>query len=142
MKHAHSIKATARVEIRFSDCDPLGIVWHGNYVKYFEDGREAFSKAHGFDYLDFYEKGYSTPLVNIKCDFKKPMKYRDVALVETTYRNTEAAKIIFDYTIYKESTGEIMCTGTSTQVFVENGTLILSLNTPDFILKWKKQKGI
>ena len=139
MKSKLPLSAISRIEIRFSDCDPLGIVWHGNYIKYFEDGREAFSKKHGFDYLDFYNKGYSTPVVNIQCDFKKPMTYRDVALVETTFRNTEAAKIIFDYTIYKESTGEIMCKGCSTQVFVEKNSMKLSLTNPAFMEDWKKK---
>lgn len=142
MKNKHIISATARVEIRFSDCDPLGIVWHGNYIKYFEDGRDAFSKKRGFDYIDFYNRGCSTPIVNINCDFKKPMTYGDVALVETTFHNTAAAKIIFDYTIYKESTSEIMCQGSSTQVFVENGSMKLLLTNPDFIQDWKHKNGL
>ena len=142
MKGNHPISATSRIEIRFSDCDPLGIVWHGNYIKYFEDGREAFSKEHDFDFMDFYYKGYVTPFVSIHCDYKKPMTVRDIALVKTTFRNTAAAKIIFDYTIYKESTGEIMCQGSSTQVFVEKDSMKLILTTPDFMLEWKSKNGL
>jgi acyl-CoA thioester hydrolase len=142
MKHTHSLSSIARVEIRFSDCDPLGIVWHGNYVRYFEDGRESFSKKFGFDYMDFYNRGYSTPVVSVKCDFKKTMKYRDVALVETIFRSTEAAKIVFDYVIREESTNEITCTGSTTQVFVERDNMKLLLLTPDFIIDWKKANGL
>ena len=142
MKHNKTFTATARIEIRFSDCDPLGIVWHGNYIKYFEDGREAFTKKYGFDYLDFYDKGYSTPIVNVNCDFKKPLVYRDVAIVETTFRNTDAAKIIFDYTIYKEGSTDVICKGSTTQVFVARDTMVLSLVNPDFFDQWKKQNNL
>ena len=40
------------VRVRFSETDNLGVVWHGNYVKYFEDGREAFGREHNISYLD------------------------------------------------------------------------------------------
>jgi hypothetical protein len=35
------IEKTA-IPVRFNEADPLGIVWHGHYIRYFEDGREAF----------------------------------------------------------------------------------------------------
>ena len=40
------------ITVRFSETDPLGIVWHGNYIKYFEDGREAFGRKYRISYLD------------------------------------------------------------------------------------------
>lgn len=143
MKHKNALTAGTEIEIRFSDCDPLGIVWHGNYFKYFEDGREAFSEKHGFDFMHFYNQGYITPLVNVHVDFKKPLRYKDVAHIETIFRNTEAAKIIFDYVIRLGSKdGEVMCKGSTTQVFVHKDSMNLSLLLPDFIIDWKKSLGL
>ena len=48
---------TTEFDVRFSEADPLGIVWHGHYVRYFEDGREAFGEAYNLRYLDFYRQG-------------------------------------------------------------------------------------
>ena len=141
MKHKTHFTATARIEVRFNECDPMGIVWHGNYIKYFEEGREAFSKKYNFDYLEFYDKGYSTPIVHVTSDFKKPLKYRDVALIETIYMKTDAAKIIFDYIIRKESTGEIMCKGSTTQVFVNMKKGELALVLPDIFVTWARKNG-
>ena len=141
-KHKPSISAVARTEVRFHDCDPLGIMWHGNYVKYFEEGREAFGKKYAFDYMEMYHKGFATPIVHLHADFKKPLRYRDVALIETTYKRTEAAKIIFDYTIRNEATGEIICKGNTIQVFVGSKDLELSLVVPDFIEEWMKKNGL
>ena len=41
------LKNTVEIPIRFSEVDSLHVVWHGHYVKYFEDGREAFGKDFG-----------------------------------------------------------------------------------------------
>lgn len=142
MKHSHSLSAIARIEVRFNECDPLGIVWHGNYVKYFEEGREAFGKKYGLDYMDMYINGYATPIVHLQTDFKKTLQYRDVALVETMMRTTEAAKIIFDYIIRSEKNNEVICKGTTTQVFVVSGTMQLSLVIPEVYVNWKKKNGL
>ena len=136
------LTATARVEIRFNECDPLGIVWHGNYIKYLEDGREAFGKKYDLNYIDMYVKGYATPIVHLQTDFKKTMQYKDVALIETSLRRTDAAKLIFDYTIRNEKNGNIVCKASTTQVFVTSGNMQLALVIPDFFAEWKIKNGL
>ena len=140
MSHHHSLSAIARLEVKFNECDPMGIVWHGNYIKYFEEGREAFGKTHNFDFMEFYNNGFSVHIVHISCDYKRPLTYRDIAIVETYYRKTPAAKIIFDYVIRKESTNELICKGSSTQVFVKRDNMELSLVIPDFFAAWMTLK--
>ena len=53
------------IKIRFGEVDSMGIVWHGNYFKYFEDGREAFGDKYGINYMDFYRNGTMIPLVKV-----------------------------------------------------------------------------
>jgi len=140
--HASSLTAVARFEVRFNECDPLGIVWHGNYVNYFQEGREAFGKKYNLDYMEMYHKGFATPIVHLSTDFKRTLQYKDIALVETTLRNTPAAKVIFDYIIRNEKTGELICKGTTTQVFVSGKEMELSLVIPSVYAEWKKQNGL
>jgi acyl-CoA thioester hydrolase len=59
------------IRVRFNEADPLGIVWHGHYIRYFEDGREDFGSRFGIGYLDVYNKGFVLPVVNVDCSFKK-----------------------------------------------------------------------
>ena len=47
-----TLTASVIIRVRFNETDPLGIVWHGNYIKYFEEGREAFGRKYGLSYLD------------------------------------------------------------------------------------------
>jgi acyl-CoA thioester hydrolase len=132
---------TKEIVVRFSEVDSMKIVWHGNYLKYFEDGRESFGARYHLGYLEVYKHNIMIPIVKINCDYKRPLVYGDTAIVETRYINTEAAKILFKYTIYRKSDHEIMATGSSMQVFLTpEGELILT--APEFYLDWKKLWGI
>ena len=71
MPKSFNLSTKIKFRVRFNEADPLGIVWHGNYLKYFEDGREAFGEQYNLGYLDIYGNGYVVPIVNINCNFKK-----------------------------------------------------------------------
>ncbi|MBQ4913733.1 acyl-CoA thioesterase [Maribacter sp. MMG018] len=134
------ISHTSKIRVRFTETDPLGIVWHGNYIQYFEDGREAFGRHHGISYLDQKAHNFSTPIVKSTCEHKLPLRYGDVAEIKTTYIDSPAAKMIFKYEIYNPD-GEVVCVGETVQVFVElEGEL--SLVIPEFFLNWKKKVGL
>src|SRR5678816_1516050 len=107
------------VNVRFNEADPLGIVWHGHYVRYFEDAREAFGKKYSCGYLDFYKQGFVVPIVKIDCDYKKSLRYGDTVIVEATYHPSLAAKINFTYKLFHGTTGELVAKGSSTQVFLD-----------------------
>ncbi len=139
-KTTKEISFTSEVRVRFAETDPLGIVWHGNYIQYFEDGREAFGRHHGISYLDQKSHNFSTPIVESKCEHKLPLTYGDVATIETTYVDSVAAKMIFKYKIFNPK-GQVVCTGQTVQVFVELGGE-LSLLIPDFFRDWKLKMGL
>ena len=136
-------RLTNRTEIpvRFSEVDALGIVWHGHYVKFFEDSREAFGKQYGLGYLDVYKHKFATPLINLNVDFKKTVKYGDSVIIETTFINSAAAKIIFQYKIVRVSDGELVTTGESTQVFI-NLEHELFITNPPFYEEWKRKYSL
>ena len=126
-------------EIRFSEVDSMGVVWHGHYAYYFEDAREAFGAKYGLEYLMMYDKGFFEPIVELKFKYKRPMIYGMKPEIELVYRPTEAAKIIFDYEIRDRETKEIFVTGHSVQVFMDRYTHQLVLNNPDFYEEWKQK---
>ncbi len=128
---------TTRIVVRFSECDALRMVWHGNYVKYFEDGREDFGKKFGLSYMDIFEKtGLAVPLVHIECDFKRMVGIGETILVETTMVDDPAAKIIFEYTIFNDKK-ELVCKGKTIQVFLDIHKKELMITLPPFFEEWK-----
>ena len=130
------LKASKEIAIRFNEADMLQIVWHGHYVNYFEEGRQAFGDKYGLGYLQVYDQGYSIPIVKLNVDYKRALKFGDTAIVEAEYVISEAAKLIFRYTIKRKGFDEIMATGETTQVFLsKKGEL--SIIVPEFFQIWK-----
>lgn len=127
--------------IRFSEVDSMGILWHGNYIKLFEDGRESWGLKYGLHYIDMYENKVVTPIVHTSINHKQSLKYGDIAVIETIYVDGPAAKIKYQYRIRRKSDGQIVAEGETVQVFTEvNGDLILS--PPTFFLEWKRKNGL
>lgn len=134
-----SLSHISHIPIRFSDCDPLKIVWHGNYVKYFEDGREAFGKAYDFTYLEIYsQNGLSVPLVHLEMDYKRPVSFGETISIEAKMIDDPAAKIVFEY-IIRNSAGQILCTGKTIQAFVHIERNELQITMPAFFEAWKNK---
>ena len=118
----------------------MGIVWHGNYAKYFEDVREEFGRKYDLGYLRIFGEGFYAPLVKLDFNYKRPLVYGDKAIVEVKYLPTEAAKICFEYTIYSVGDNSVIATGSSVQVFLDRNRELLWL-APGFYEQWKKDNG-
>ncbi|RMA65730.1 acyl-CoA thioesterase [Ulvibacter antarcticus] len=135
------ISFTNEIRVRFVETDPLGIVWHGNYIQYFEDGREAFGRHHGISYLDQKDNGFASPIVKSTSEHRLPLRYGDTATIKTIYVDSPAAKMIFRYEIFNPK-GELVCTGETIQVFVALDSGDLSLTIPGFFRDWKLKEGL
>tara|TARA_R110002020_G_scaffold454202_1_gene669493 strand:+ start:168 stop:593 length:426 start_codon:yes stop_codon:yes gene_type:complete len=128
-----------QVNIRFSEVDSLGIVWHGNYLKFFEDGRENLGLKYGMSYHDLYENKLILPIVDTQIKFKSVLKFGHVAKLVTQLHYSQAAKVIYKYTVYNETTGKLAAVGETTQVFVDE-QMELQLITPMVFEEWKRKQ--
>ena len=70
--HTPALIERTTIKVRFSEIDSMQIVWHGEYVRYFEDGRESFGKHYGLGYMDIYSEGYMVPIVELNCNLSNP----------------------------------------------------------------------
>lgn len=134
-----SLSHLTEVVVRFNEADPLGIVWHGHYVRYFEDGREAFGQEYGLSYLHIYKQGFTVPVVKVQCDYKKSLRYGDRMIIETMYTACDAARLEFSYTLYNAVTKDIVARGSSVQVFLDRENNLLQLTNPPFFEEWKQK---
>jgi acyl-CoA thioester hydrolase len=125
-------------DIRFSEVDSMNVVWHGNYLKYFEDAREAFGIHYGMAYIDIYNSDFLTPIVKSEIEHKFPLKYGDKFRTRVKLIKTIAAKIVYEYEIYNLTANKISAIGKTTQVFIDNiGEL--QLISPKFYEEWFNQ---
>lgn len=130
------LKATKRLDIRFSEVDSMSVVWHGSYPLYFEDAREAFGEKYGLGYLTIFGNGFYAPLVDLSFQYKRPIVYGMKPEITITYRPIEAAKIVFDYEIHDTADGTLLATGHSVQVFMDMDYQLVWCN-PEFYALWK-----
>jgi acyl-CoA thioester hydrolase len=124
--------------VRFSEVDSMQIVWHGHYIKYMEEGREDFGRKYGINYMLIKANGYMAPVIRLTCDYKKALSYDDSVIVETRFVDSDAAKIIYTFKIYRASDKELVATGESVQVFLDMERE-LALTVPPFFEEWKKK---
>lgn len=141
-KHNSSrLTETIEINVRFSEVDSIKMAWHGSYVKYMEDGREAFGRKFGLEYMHMFDSGYVAPIVDMHLQYKQPVTIGDTILIETTYVPDKAAKLIFEYNIYKKEDKSLVLKATTIQLFMTRDG-VFEISNPDFFLAWKERWNI
>ncbi|MBO4263364.1 MAG: acyl-CoA thioesterase [Bacteroidales bacterium] len=135
------LSAEKEIEVRFSEVDMMGVVWHGAYAVYLEDAREAFGAKYGLSYSRYIDEYVFAPIVDLQVQYKRPLRYGMKALVRIAWRPSDAAKIVFDYEIVSPEDGTLFCKATSVQVFMDRDYNLL-WDSPAFYVAWKKQMGV
>ena len=106
------------LRVRYSETDQMGVVYHGNYLPYFEVGRVEWLRNQGISYKSMEESGVALPIVNINISYKKPARYDDLLTVTTKFKNQSSVKIEFECLINNEK-GELLTTADFILVFVD-----------------------
>ena len=126
-----------QLRVRYSETDQMGVVYHGNYIPYFEMGRVEWLRNKGVSYKSMEESGIALPIVSMNINYKKSARYDDLLTVRTVFKSQSSVKIEFDCEIYNEFE-ELLTTAQFILVFV-------SLKTgrptapPDYILELLKK---
>lgn len=63
------------IDVPFHDLDPMEVVWHGNYARYFERARHALLLALDYDYPQMKESGYMWPVVDMQIRYVRPARF-------------------------------------------------------------------
>ena len=97
------------LEVRFSDTDAMGVVWHGNYLKYFEDAREHFGEVFKLEYLETHKKGFLMPIAKTSVKHLAPIYYGDKIEISIKFIYHKAAKIKFEYALKNIKSQKKVC---------------------------------
>lgn len=106
-----------QVRVRYSETDQMGVVYHGNYLPYFEIGRVEWLRNKGISYKALEESGVALPIVSLSIDYKKPAKYDDLLNVKTVFKSQSSVKIEFDCEI-TDAEGHLLTKAQFILVFV------------------------
>lgn len=118
---------TLEIPVRFAECDPYGVVWHGHYVLYLEQAREALTGRFGFSAARALEMGYRVPVTRMELKYRAPARPDQTIRVTARLRAPEVARFVMDYEIRSES-GNLLASAVTEQVVVNAaGELLLTL---------------
>jgi acyl-CoA thioester hydrolase len=114
------IMGEARLRVRYAETDQMGVVYHSNYLIWFEVGRVELLRQLGFTYKEMErEDKCHIAVVDVKCRFKSPAKYDDVVLVRTRLLNVRESVIHFGYEVLRAGDGTLLAEGETTHIVVD-----------------------
>jgi acyl-CoA thioester hydrolase len=108
-----------RVRVRYAETDQMGVVYHSNYLIWFEVGRVEFIRQLGLDYKRMeVEEGCGIAVVEATARYRAPARYDDELIVRTSLLAARGAVIRFGYKILRVEDGVLLCEGETTHVVV------------------------
>lgn len=116
-------ESTTQVRVRYAETDKMSVVYHGNYVQYFEVGRVEAIRALGITYKDMEEEGVIMPVIEWHAKFLRPARYDDLLTVKTMLRELPVNhEITFFQEVYNEA-GKLLTSGQVRLYFMTADTM-------------------
>ena len=111
------IQSRVQVTVRYAETDMMGIVYHANYLPWFEVGRTTLLKEIGVPYKRLEEEGFRLPVLEISAKYLRPAVYDDTVEIVTTIRERPLLRIRLEYEVRRGD--ELLATGASVHAFVD-----------------------
>jgi acyl-CoA thioester hydrolase len=127
------ISAEVDIVAQFYDLDPMQVVWHGNYARFFEQARCALLDKIGYNYPEMDQSGYMWPIVDMQAKFIRPILFAQAFRVEATLVDYEN-RLKIAYRCIDKKSGEVLTKAHTTQVAVLAATGELCLESPPTLI--------
>ena len=122
-----------QIRVRYAETDQMGVVYHSNYLQYFEVARAESIRSRGLTYADLEKQGIMMPVVEINCKYIRPALYDNLLTVTAhIHEIPNNHKIIFFQEVYNEQ-NELLVTAVVTLYFLDK-TSHKKMNIPQFLL--------
>lgn len=126
--------ASVEILVPFYDLDPVGIVWHGNYAKYFEVARCELLKRYNYGYDEMLKSGFMWPVVDLRVRYVQKIRFDQRIRVTATLREWEY-RMLIDYLIADADSGARLTKGATVQVAVDMATHEMCLMSPPVLFE-------
>ena len=110
------IESRSQITVRYAETDMMGVVYHGNYLPWFEVGRTTLLKECGIVYRELEAQGYRLPVVEVGVKYFRPALYDDTITVITQLRERPLLRIRLDYEVRRGD--ELLVTGFTVHTFI------------------------
>ena len=108
------------IRVIYADTDAMGIVYHTNYIKWFEVGRNEYLRELGYPYSRLESEKLWLPVANVECAYKAPARYDDILEITAWMSDLRAASLTMSYEIRKQETGELLVWGSTRHAITDD----------------------
>ena len=110
-----------QLRVRYAETDQMGVVYHSNYIVWFEVGRVEMLRQLGFTYRDMEQQDDThIAVADVHCRFKSPARYDDLITIRTRLINVRESLLHFGYEILCAGDGKALAEGESVHIVVNS----------------------
>src|SRR6266568_207105 len=102
---------TMEMRVYYEDTDAGGVVYHANYLGYFERGRTEFLREQGLSVRDLHEQGYIFPVVRLEIDYRAPAVLDDLLRVATEVLEVGKTSFTLGQQVLRAVDGKVLANG-------------------------------
>jgi acyl-CoA thioester hydrolase len=106
------------LRVRYAETDQMAVVYHSNYLIWFEVGRVDLLRQLGFSYREMELDGLNLPVVEVKCRYRHPARYDDELTLRTRLAQMRTSLLRFHYELLRKADGRLLAEGESVHVVV------------------------
>jgi acyl-CoA thioester hydrolase len=116
-----SPRTISRLRVRYAETDTMGVVYYANYLIWFEVGRTDLLRQSGWSYREMELEGFSLPVVEAHCAYKRPARYDDEVEIRTTGQIITLVRLRFDYEVARPADDTVLVTGYTVHASLDRG---------------------
>jgi acyl-CoA thioester hydrolase len=110
----------SRVRVRYAETDTMGVVYHSNFLVYFEIGRTDYFRNLGFTYKEMETADVFMPVTECFCKYILPARYDDELEIRTKFTTISRLRFKFTYEVVRTSDSRILAEGFTVHVPVNS----------------------
>ncbi len=109
-----------KLRVRYAETDQMGVVYHSNFIVWFEVGRVEMKRQLGFSYNQMEQQdGQHLAVADVRCRYKSPARYDDLILIRTHLINVRDSLVHFGYEILRDEDGTLLAEGESVHLVLD-----------------------
>lgn len=129
MRTQGALFAEIDLDVRFHDVDMVGVVWHGHYVRYFENARWELMNRIGYGLDRMLASGYAWPIVELHAKYLSPARFGERLRARASLVEWES-RLTLNYLVSRPGDGTRIARARTVQVAVDARTGELQFATP------------
>lgn len=128
------LSAHAIVDVPFQDCDPMQVVWHGNYARYLEEARRELLRKIDYDYLQMHDSGFAWPIIDMRLKYVGSAVFSQEIRIDAYLKEYES-RLKIDYVISDVKTEKKLTKAYTIQVAVCINSKEMQFESPAIFLE-------